>query len=101
MSNKLPIDVIQENIKITAPAGVKVSWQYPGYISILLTNGQEIAFGDSLEKESGYSWNNFNVEGNNTHADSFDDLGSAELIVNKLWQQIDTLMNGEVSNENN
>jgi hypothetical protein len=95
MSNKLPIHLIQHKISVTAPAGVKVAWEYPGYISILLTNGTEIAFGDSLEKESGYSWNNFNVEGNNTHADSFDDLGDVDLIVNELWKQIGTLMNEE------
>ena len=78
---------ILEKIKQTAPKGAKVTWTYPGYISIYLVNGTEIAFGDSLEKESGYSWNDYDTNGNNNCADTFEDLADIEAIVNKLWEQ--------------
>jgi hypothetical protein len=78
---------IMEKIKETAPKGAKVSWTYPGYISINLVSGIEIAFGESLEKDTGYSWNDFDSEGYNHNADSFEDLKDIEAIVNKLWEQ--------------
>jgi hypothetical protein len=85
--NTHPIHLIQHEITLTAPAGVKVNWQYPGYISIVLSNGTEIAFGESLETDSGYSWNDFDSEGTNRHADSFNDLKDIKAIVDKLWEQ--------------
>jgi hypothetical protein len=78
---------IMSKVKETAPTGSKVAWTYPGYISIVLSNGVEIAFGESLEKESGYSWNDYDLQGNNTVADSFGDLADINAIVNKLWEQ--------------
>jgi hypothetical protein len=48
--NTFDILDILEKVKETAPKGAKVSWTYPGYISINLTSGTEIAFGESLEK---------------------------------------------------
>ena len=87
MSNTIDIQEITEKIKQTAPKGARVEYQFPGYISIVLSNGTEIAFGESLEKESGYSWNDFDSEGANNYADSFEDLADIDLIVNKLWEQ--------------
>lgn len=78
---------IMERIVETAPQGAKVIWNFPGYISIVLSNGTEIAFGESLESETGYSWNDYDTEGNNRYADSFEDLKKIELIVGKLWEQ--------------
>ena len=87
VGNTHPIHLVLNEIKLTAPAGAKVNWEYPGYISIVLSNGVEIAFGESLESDTGYSWNNFDIDGTNTHANSFDDLNDIDLIVNKLWEQ--------------
>jgi len=91
------IQEIMEKIKETAPLGARVNWEYPGYISIVLSNGTEIAFGESLEKETGYSWNDFDLEGTNTYADSFEDLKDINAIVNKLWEQTAPLI-GKGSN---
>jgi hypothetical protein len=85
--NKLPIHLIEHAVKVTAPAGAKVEWQYPGYISIVLSDGTEIGFGESLSDDSGYSWNDFTPDGTNRYADSFPDLGDVDLIVAKLWEQ--------------
>jgi hypothetical protein len=85
--NTFDILDILEKVKETAPKGAKVSWTYPGYISINLASGLEIAFGESLEKATGYSWNDFDSEGYNHNADSFEDLKDIEAIVNKLWEQ--------------
>jgi hypothetical protein len=85
--NKLPIHLIEYAVKVTAPAGAKVEWQYPGYISIVLSDGTEIGFGESLSDDSGYSWNDFTPDGTNRYADSFPDLGDVDLIVAKLWEQ--------------
>jgi hypothetical protein len=54
---------IMERIKETAPEGARVTWAFPGYVSIVLESDVEIAFGESLEKESGYSWNDSDREG--------------------------------------
>lgn len=78
----------------TAPNGAKVSWAFPGYVSINLIDGREIAFGESLESETGYSWNDFDSEGYNHYANSFEDLKSIELIVSKLWEQTAHLIGG-------
>ena len=86
-ANTWGIQEILERVKQTAPLGAKVSWAFPGYISINLINGTEIAFGESLSTDTGYSWNDFDGEGNNTYADSFEDLKDIDLIVNKLWEQ--------------
>jgi hypothetical protein len=94
-ANTWGIKEIMDKIKETAPAGSKVEWQYPGYISIVLSNGTEIAFGESLESDTGYSWNDFDLEGTNTYADSFDDLGDIDSIVNKLWDQTTKLIKGD------
>ena len=87
MGNTIDIQEITEKIKQTAPKGARVEYQYPGYISIVLDSGTEIAFGDSLEKDSGYSWNDYDKEGASNYADSFEDLADIEAIVNKLWEQ--------------
>jgi hypothetical protein len=94
-ANTWGIQEILHKIKETAPNGSKVEWQYPGYISIVLSNGTEIAFGESLETDTGYSWNDFDLEGTNTYADSFNDLGDVESIVNKLWEQTANLIKGD------
>lgn len=93
--NTFGIQDIMAVIKDTAPKGSKVEWQYPGYISIVLSNGTEIAFGESLDTDTGYSWNDFDLQGTNTYADSFDDLGDIELIVSKLWEQTTNLIKGD------
>jgi hypothetical protein len=85
--NTWGIKDIMEKIKETAPQGAKVSWTFPGYVSINLSNGIEIAFGESLESETGYSWNDFDSEGYNHNANSFEDLKNIDAIVKKLWEQ--------------
>lgn len=94
-ANTWGIKDIMERVIETAPEGSKVSWNFPGYISIVLSNGTEIAFGESLESDTGYSWNDFDLEGTNTYADSFDDLGDIDLIVSKLWEQTTKLIKGD------
>ena len=89
--NTFGIQDIREEITNTAPTGSKVAWEYPGYISIVLENGVEIAFGESLESETGYSWNDYQLDGTNTIADSFPDLQDIKLIVAKLWEQTHSL----------
>lgn len=85
--NTFGIKDIMESITNSAPEGATVSWCYPGYISIILSNGTEIAFGESLESSSGYSWNSYDVEGTSDYCNSFDDLKDIEAIVAKLWEQ--------------
>ena len=94
-ANTYGIKDITEQIKLSAPNGAKVEWQYPGYVSIVLSNGIEIAFGESLESDTGYSWNDFDTNGTNTYAGSFDDLKNIELIVKELWKQTAILTKGE------
>lgn len=90
--NTHPIHLIQHAITLTAPIGAKVNWEYPGYISIVLESGTEIAFGESLESDSGYSWNTYDVEGNSDYCDSFEDLKDIQAIVAKLWDQASPLL---------
>jgi hypothetical protein len=85
--NTFDIMEIMKEIAETAPEGVKVHWEFPGYISIILTNGREIAFGDSLETDSGYAWNCYELDGTNDSWDSFNDLKEISAIVAKLWEQ--------------
>jgi hypothetical protein len=87
-ANTFAILDIMESIKESAPSGVKVNWEFPGYVSIVLSNGTEVAFGESLESDTGYSWNDFNREGTNNYAGSFDDLADIDLIVKELWRQV-------------
>jgi hypothetical protein len=96
-ANTWGIQEIMEKIKETAPLGARVNWEFPGYISIVLSNGTEIAFGESLATETGYSWNDFDLEGTNTCADSFEDLKDINAIVAKLWEQTAPLI-GKGSN---
>ena len=96
-ANTFGILDIMQKIQETAPIGSKVNWSFPGYVSIVLDNGTEIAFGESLESDTGYSWNDFDVQGNNTNADSFEDLADIDLIVSKLWEQTANLI-GKGSN---
>lgn len=85
--NTYPIELVMHKIKDTAPAGSKVEWQYPGYVSIVLSSGREIAFGESLESDSGYSWNCYEIDGTNDLVGSFNDLKDPALIVSTLWEQ--------------
>lgn len=91
--NRCTIKEVEDCIVATAPQGAKVAFIYPGYVSIVLSNGVEIAFGESLESESGYSWNDFDLQGNNRYANSFDDLGEPHLIAAKLWEQAAEVIN--------
>lgn len=91
-SNMFAIKDIMQELTNTAPNGVKVSWEFPGYISIVLSNEREIAFGESLESESGYSWNCYEIDGTNDACDSFEDLKDIKAIVNKLWAQTASLL---------
>jgi hypothetical protein len=85
--NTYPIELVMHKIKDTAPAGSKIEWQYPGYVSIVLSSGREIAFGESLESDSGYSWNCYDLDGTNNLVGAFDDLKDTALIVSTLWAQ--------------
>ena len=95
--NTHPIHLVMHQIKLTAPVGSKVAWEYPGYVSILLSNGIEISFGESLEKATGYSWNTYELDGTNGLADSFEDLKDINLIVSTLWEQAKTLLSKEAN----
>lgn len=86
-SNMFGIQDIMQKVKDTAPEGARVAWEYPGYISIVLSNGREIAFGESLESDSGYSWNCYELDGTNSLCDSFADLKDIEKIIKELWRQ--------------
>jgi hypothetical protein len=85
--NTKDIKDIMNKIEDTAPAGSKIEWQYPGYVSIVLSNGIEIAFGESLSSDTGYTWNTFELDGTNGPADSIEDLKDINLIVSTLWAQ--------------
>ena len=85
--NTKDIKDIMNKIEDTAPAGSKIEWQYPGYVSIVLSNGIEIAFGESLSSDTGYTWNTFELDGTNGPADSIEDLKDIDLIVSTLWAQ--------------
>ena len=87
IGNTHPIHLVQHEIALTAPIGATVQWSYPGYVSIVLSDGTEIAFGESLESDSGYGWNDYDPDGTNRYADSFDDLKDIKEIVKKLWEQ--------------
>jgi hypothetical protein len=93
--NKQDIHKVQQLIESTAPQGARIAWEYPGYISIVLSNGREIAFGNSLDDSTGYSWNSYEVDGTNKYGDSFQELDTVEEIVNKLWAQIAHLLSNE------
>ena len=97
MPNTYPIELVMHKIKDTAPAGAKVEWQYPGYVSIVLENGREIAFGESLESDSGYSWNCYEIDGANDLVGAFNDLKDPALIVSTLWAQAKTLLPKEAN----
>ena len=85
--NSLPIKIIEDKIIETAPDGARVAFTFPGYVSIVLSNGTEIAFGESLSDESGYTWNDYSPDGTNRYADYIPDLKDVDLIVSKLWVQ--------------
>lgn len=85
--NRHDIHKVQALIESTAPAGSKVYWSYPGYTSIILSNGVEIAFGDSLDDESGYTWNSYELDGSCNHFGYFAEPATIEEIPAKLWEQ--------------
>ena len=85
--NAIPIKLIEDKIIETAPDGARVAFTFPGYVSIVLVNGVEIAFGESLSDESGYTWNDYSPDGTNRYVDYIPDLKDVDLIVNKLWEQ--------------
>lgn len=95
MPNTYPIELVMHKVKDTAPIGSKVAWEYPGYISILLENGRELAFGESLESDSGYSWNCYELDGTNNLCGAFEDLKDTGLIVSTLWAQAKPLLSKE------
>ena len=97
MPNQYPIELVMHKIKDTAPAGAKIEWQYPGYVSIVLENGREIAFGESLSSDTGYTWNTYELDGTNGLADSIEDLKDTGLIVSTLWAQAKTLLPKEAN----
>ena len=97
MPNTYPIELVMHKIKDTAPAGAKVAWEYPGYVSILLSNGIEISFGESLSSDTGYTWNTYELDGTNGLADSIEDLKDPALIVSTLWAQAKTLLPKEAN----
>lgn len=90
--NTLSIKHVMQHVKETAPEGARVAWEFPGYVSIVLSNGREIAFGDSLESDSGYSWNCYELDGTNDLCGAFDDLKDIEEITKELWRQAAPLL---------
>ena len=93
--NTFPIHLIMHEIKLSSPADSTVTWEFPGYISIVLSNGKEIAFGESLETSSGYSWNCYELDGTNNFIGSFDDLKDIKEIAGELWRQTLPITKGE------
>jgi len=93
--NRHDIHKVQQVIESTAPQGARIAWEYPGYISIVLSNGREIAFGDSLDDESGYTWNSYDVDGTCNHCGYFAEFAAIEDIAVKLWAQIAHLLSNE------
>lgn len=93
--NKYDIHKVQQLIESTAPKGSRVTWSYPGYTSIVLSNGVEIAFGDSLDDESGYTWNSYDADGTCNHCGYFSEPATIEEIPNKLWQQAAALLSNK------
>jgi hypothetical protein len=85
--NTHPIHLVQHEIALTAPVGATVRWSYPGYISIVLSDNTEIAFGEDQERDGGYGWNDYAPDGTNRYLGSFDDLKDIKAIVAKLWEQ--------------
>jgi hypothetical protein len=86
-TNKVSIESVLEQITATAPESVSVTWNFPGYISITSKDGAEICFGESLDDETGYSWNAMDFEGRETGCGYFEDLGTTEAIVTEFWSQ--------------
>jgi hypothetical protein len=87
MTNTIKIEDITAKIRETAPEGVSVTWEFPGYVSVLLPNKTEICFGESLESDTGYTWNDFDAEGSNFYCGGFEDLGNLDAIVAEFWNQ--------------
>lgn len=82
-TNKVDIaDVLLAVIK-TAPAGAEISWEYPGYINIILGD-DTLALGEHLSEDTGYNWNN--EEGNK--AGEIASLEDATEIANTFWIQV-------------
>lgn len=92
-THTFPIHLVMHKIALTAPAGFKVNWEYPGYISIVTPKGWEIAFGESLDKDGTYSWNTYDLQGNTDFCDSFADPKDLDLIAAKLWEQVAPAIN--------
>jgi len=85
--NKIDVQDLIPEIKKFAPETIKnVSYEYPGYIAILFTDGHDISFGDSLSDNTGYTWQEA-IEGLEVDNGFFDELETAEDIAVELWTQ--------------
>ena len=90
MARTVSIESIVEAIKKTAPDSVKsVTWKFPGYISIMFNNNDEISFGEHLDQEDGYSWQADNDGGCFTLGE-FDNLPTAKEVADQLWIQFNS-----------
>jgi hypothetical protein len=88
VKNKIDIQEVLKAVQISEPQDFSVTWEYPGYIAISKKDMSiQIAFGDSLDDECGYTWNAIDIEGRELGCGSFEDLGSIQAIVVELWTQ--------------
>jgi len=87
MARTVSIESVIEAIKETAPDSVKsVTWEFPGYVSVVFNNNDEISFGEHLDQEDGYSWQADNLGG--CFADSeFGNFPTAKEVADQLWSQ--------------
>ena len=87
MAHPVTIESVMEAIKETAPDTVKsVTWEFPGFISIMFNNNDQISFGESLDYAEGYSWQIDN-EGGEFGTDSFGNFPTARDVACQLWMQ--------------
>jgi len=92
MNTKNIVDIqdVLKVVKETAPKDASVTFdEIAGNIAIILSNGTEVLFGNSLDNEIGYTWSDCDIEGYNRNIGAFDDLGEAEAIVKEFWGQLE------------
>lgn len=94
MTHPVTIESVMEAIKETAPKEViSVTWEFPGFVSIMFENSDQISFGESLDYEEGYSWQIDN-EGGEFGTDSFGNYATAREVAEELWNQFRLNTNG-------
>lgn len=87
MAHPVTIESVMEAIKETAPDTVKsVTWEFPGFVSVMFENNDQISFGEHLDQADGYSWQADDEEGCFA-SDSFGNFPTAREVADFLWIQ--------------